>query len=296
MIERLFTRWPNLRPFLIKLLLLVLLIGIEVWQPGLAGITAIPSRFVQAIVLFLSGEGLIWLARRVIVAWYRRRNQLPPGNRDNFVLGINQLSILISFGVLQAAILMVFNIRIREVITAISIIATALVILFKDYLANIMNGIILIFSDQISLDDVVKIGDHRGRIVDMNLLNVQLLNDEDDLIMIPNSSVFAEEVMNFSRRPIKKVSIEFEMSYRHLQRVDELETYLITCLSPFSDRIQGDSYNLKTLEVRKDSVQFKFQYVLLNQADKSTENSIRRTTIREVVGFASRKQAEKAEE
>src|SRR5690606_81514 len=89
-----------------------------------------------------------------------------------------------------------------------------------------INGMIIMFTDQISLGDFVKIGAHRGTVVDITFVNVHVLDENGDLVYFPNSYVFANEVVNFSKRDINKMSIYFELDIKHLMEVDKLEEFL----------------------------------------------------------------------
>jgi hypothetical protein len=94
------------------------------------------------------------------------------------------------------------------------------------------------------------------------------------------------EVVNYTKRLIKRTSVEFEIGISHLNNVEEIEKMLIETLSPFNDMIQEDSYYLRTAEVRKDYVLMKFQYIL-KVPNKDMERVIRRKTVRRVVEFIS---------
>lgn len=271
--------------FLLKLLLLSGLIFFQVRYPDLPFSTRLPARYVHALLFFGTAQLVISFTRSAIVILYRHRKRLPSGKKENFILGIGQIAGIAAFITFVIAVLMVFNINIREALTAISIVAAAIAILTKDYVTNMVNGMIILFTDQISIGDQVEINDHKGRIVDITLLNVQLINQDDDLIFIPNSSMMTSEVVNYTRRPVKKVSIDFEMGYSALRQVEELEQYLQAGMAPYAPHIQPGSSALKVVEVRKDAVSFKFQYILRPEAPRDLEREIRRQTVRMVIRY-----------
>ena len=106
------------------------------------------------------------------------------------------------------------------------------------------------------------------------------------MIYIPNSLFHTMEVVNYTKRQIKRTSVEFEIGISHLNNVEEVEKMLIETLKPFNDRIQEDTYYLRVAEVRKDYVLMKFQYIL-KEPNKELERTIRRTTVRKIVEFIS---------
>ena len=73
------------------------------------------------------------------------------------------------------------------------------------------------------INDYVKIGTVKGKIIDINLTKIALLNDDDDVIFLPNNRVFTSDIINYTRREIRKVSVDFEMDLKALHTVEELD-------------------------------------------------------------------------
>lgn len=223
----------------------------------------------------------------VVVGVYRRRHKVR--GEDNFIVGMGHIySILLVMGTI-VGILSLFQIDARQLFTSLSIVFAGLALLTKDYISNMINGMVITFSGQISIGDNVSVGKHRGKIIDITLQNIHLLNDDDDMIFIPNNTLLTSEVINYTKREIKRTSIDFEIDLRHLKTVEELEQSLIDVLSPFQDLIQSDSYYLRVAEVAKDSVSMKFQYIL-KEPNKELERVIRRKTIRRLVEIISERE------
>ena len=219
--------------------------------------------------------------------WYRRRHKIR--SEDNFIVGVGHIySLLLVVGII-VGILSLFRINARELFTSLSIIFAGLAILTKDYISNMINGMIITFSGQLSIGDNVSIGLHRGKITDITLQNIHLLNDDDDVIYIPNNVMLNIEVVNYTKRTVKRTSIDFEIDLKHLITVEELERNLIEALKPFHDLIKPDSYYLRVFEVRKDNVAMKFQYIL-KEPNKELERQIRRRAIRRLVEIISERE------
>ena len=219
--------------------------------------------------------------------WYRRRKKLHTA--DNFVVGVAHIySLLLAIGLI-VGILSLFRIDVRALFTSLSIIFAGIAILTKDYISNMINGMIITFSGELSIGDNVRIGQHRGKITDITLQNIHILNDDDDMIYIPNNLVLTSEVVNYTKRQIKRTSIDFEIALKHLKTVEELEKSLTDVLTPFHDVIKPDSYYLRVAEVKKDSVFMKFQYIL-KKPNKDLERQIRRRTIRRLVEIISERE------
>lgn len=219
--------------------------------------------------------------------WYRRRHKIR--GEDNFIIGVSHIYSLLLVVGLVVGLLSLFRINARELFTSLSIIFAGLAILTKDYISNMINGMIITFSGQLSIGDNVSIGQHRGKITDITLQNIHLLNDDDDVIYIPNNVMLNMEVVNYTKREVKRTSIDFEIDLKHLITVEELERNLVEVLKPFHDLIKPDSYYLRVFEVRKDNVAMKFQYIL-KEPNKELERQIRRRAIRRLVEIISERE------
>ncbi|HAI74835.1 MAG TPA: Mechanosensitive ion channel [Microscillaceae bacterium] len=242
------------------------------------------EHYVDALSFYLTAHLVLDAVRILFVRVYSARTQIAEFHRDNFLLGVRQIYSLLLFiiGVFSAFIF--FRIAIREFFTSISIVAAALALLSKDYISNMINGMILMFSDRLSLGDYVKIGQHKGRIVDITLLNIQMASDDDEFVYIPNNMVLSTEFVNYSKKSANRISIEFEVAYTHLQDLGLLEQQLIEALSEYQQFIKPQSYNLKTGAIFKDAAILKFQYEIL-EPNTDMEYKIRRIVARKVIDY-----------
>jgi small-conductance mechanosensitive channel len=235
----------------------------------------------SGIVLFLLVLDFI----KVFLLWYYRKRTKVRGE-DNYIVGIGHIYTLLIYIGTAVGLLALFKLEVKEVFTSLSIIFAGLAILTKDYVSNMINGMIITFSGQLTIGDNVRIGEHRGRIMDITLQNIHILNDDDDYIYIPNNTVFISDVINYTKRQVKRTSIEFEIDLKHLTNVEELEKNIIETLRPFHILIKEDSYYLRVTEVKKDLVMMKFQYIL-KEPNKELERQIRRKTVRRLVDIIS---------
>ncbi len=242
------------------------------------------NSFLQGLAFFLAARLFIRLAEVLIIMVYMRRRKIQRYQKDNFIIGIQQIGSMLTFVAVLLTVSLAFEIDLGSLFTSISIIAAALAILFKDYISNMLNGMILMFSNQISLNDYVKIGSHRGKIIDITLINVHLINDEDDLIYIPNNLIFTTEVVNFTKRVGNKVNFEFEIKHDQLPDVADLEQYLTGQTRDFGDYIMPDSYNLRTVEIKSDAAILNFQYVM-QFPNKEVEKDIRKVVARAIIRY-----------
>ncbi|MCC6601405.1 MAG: mechanosensitive ion channel protein MscS, partial [Crocinitomicaceae bacterium] len=109
------------------------------------------------------------------------------------------------------------------------------------------------------------------------------LNEDYDIVYIPNNKVFSSEIINYTLRELKKSSVDFEVDPLIVTDLDAFEKRLIAMLYPYSEEIQAGTYNLKTVSVKKDCLTLKFQFVLNEPLNKELDKKIRKFFIRQLV-------------
>jgi small-conductance mechanosensitive channel len=220
------------------------------------------------------------IVHQIVVLFYR--SELV-GKRDNFLYGIGHIKTVLYALYAGLLLLAVLNISLEKALTTLSLLAAAIVLIAKDYISNFINGMYMTFARVVNIGDEVSIGLHKGKIQDITLSSVHLLNEDDDLIYIPNSVVFSSDIVNYTRREIKKTSLDFEIDVLAVHDVVAFESEIIEGMKEFQANIKPDSYNLKVVSITSELIKFKFQFLVIEGTDKELERLIKRRTIRHIV-------------
>jgi len=230
-------------------------------------------RLIEAVLFFFTGHLVITIFRLILIGVYNRRHWLR--RSENFVVGINQASTVLSVFIFFLAVLLLFEITITQLFASVGFAAAAFAILFKDYISNMINGLIIMFNNQVSIGDFVKIGNQKGHIVDIKLMNMHMINEDDELVLIPNIAFFNTEMINYSKQAIPKVIVEFQVAHTFGNKLEALKTHLIESLKEYEQYIIPDSYALKIIKLGKDQLDLKFQ-VVLHEDNDHIEKQIKR--------------------
>lgn len=259
------------------------------WLPGLAPYKGEGDLLLGFLIFFLSANSMVALLSLI----YRRRKHYKDNQGDNVVLGLKNIYYILMSGAVVTTIIGLFGVEPRALFTTLSILAAAIAIVSKEYISEIISGIIISFSsNEISVGDYLKIGSHKGKITDLGLTKIAFLDEDDDIIFIPNTKVFASEIVNYTKKQIRRVSIEFEVALAVVPSVEALEIYLTESLRDYHDFIEPGSFWLRVVDIRKESLSLKFQYVL-KQINRELEIDIRRRTVRRIVDFVKEREQKK---
>ena len=93
------------------------------------------------------------------------------------------------------------------IIAGFSAVALAIALALKDSLASLANGVIIIFTKPF------KIGEYDGLVQDIRLFNTKILTYNNEEVIVPNSDVLSQEMINYSAMPLRRVCIDVPLAY-----------------------------------------------------------------------------------
>jgi small-conductance mechanosensitive channel len=206
------------------------------------------------------------------------------GQKNNVHYGIENIAkLVVAIGFITTA-LSSFGIQLWEVITSITIVATAIAILTKEYIADFLVGIHLSFSNMFEVGDFVKVGDKKGEVLGINMLKTMIKNENDDIVMLPNTTVHYNEIVNYTQRDIREMSVEFQLEKTYIQGADELRRKIISALSHLDKYFETDSYEIEVLNVKNGYFDLKFKYTL-QKVSMDIHRKARKIIIQQVYQF-----------
>jgi small-conductance mechanosensitive channel len=224
----------------------------------------------------------------VVILWYNLDNR--PNKmwmKDNLIVGLSNLFTIIAIISLLLGILSILGLDLKEVFTSLSIFAAAIAIIFKEFISEIIIGVINGFSSKIEIDDYVEYNGEKGKIIDIGLQKITLLNDEDDIVYIPNTKFYNSEVVNFTKRDLIKMSVDFQVDVHKLESTEHLERILIQSCQIMNPYILANTFSLKVQKVTKDYIDYKFQYTL-KEAQRDVQKEMKKIVLRSVSSYITK--------
>ncbi len=265
------------RNFALKLVILIVL---EVFYTGDTFLKPFLEKYdlvahmIRAVIFLLSANLIISLGRIITLRIYLQQRE-DSKVQPNFVIGIDRIATLLNGIAVLISLMLAFGIRPLEFLTSITIVAAAIALLTKEYITNIVNGLIMMFSDQLEIGDKIQIGKHTGFIRDITLINLVLKNDSGEIILIPNTMALTSDVVNFSKNNTHQVIFDVEISVVSEVHLSALEENLTTILGKFREVVFPEGAQLNVIERKADTVLVRYQFPI-KTGEKSTEITVKR--------------------
>lgn len=204
--------------------------------------------------------------------------------RGNFVLGINRLTVILNVTFFIVAIMVVLGINPIRFITGMTIVAMAVAVTFREYITNMLSGLFIMFSDQLSIDDHIQIENTKGRIQDITFSSIVLKNDDDDIVTVPNNMVFTHPLINFSSNRPNHFIVRFELPLSIAKYTETLESTLSKIIDTHPDLSSNNKGILQVEEIGRDYVKYKIE-LFANSSNSTVHQQIENQILKKIMAF-----------
>ncbi len=215
---------------------------------------SVVKTFIDIFLFYLIVISILNFSKIVFISSYKKFNRFSLQHKDNLITGIESIYWILLITTLFIGTLQFIHINLSTFFTSFALISVAFSWLFKEYIANIIDGILIMFSDDFKIGDYVRVGDYVGRIRDITFLNTEIRTDEGDIVFIPNTLIIQREVTNYSKVKFKRIIHEFEIDKNLFTKVRRIEKLIIkNLIKEFEDIFEHDKFFLKIVKIKGDS-------------------------------------------
>jgi len=111
------------------------------------------------------------------------------------------------------AIANVLNISTSSLVVGLSSVALAIALALKDSLANLANGILIIYNKPFRRGDHIEIEEYDGIIKNIKLLTTELVTADNRRVVLPNSKVINGVIVNNTAMATRRISLKYTVAY-----------------------------------------------------------------------------------
>lgn len=84
----------------------------------------------------------------------------------------------------------------------------------RDSLENFISGITILVDKPFQVGDYIEIGDEYGEVDEITLRSTRILTVRNEVMVLPNSHMITQELINHSKRGVLRVDIPFGIAYK----------------------------------------------------------------------------------
>ncbi len=105
------------------------------------------------------------------------------------------------------------NIEVTSLVAVLSVVGLAFSLALQNFLSNAAGGMQLLASHPFAVGDFVEAGGCSGTVDEIGLFYTKLTTPDNKLVQLPNSTIVAANITNFSHQPTRRVDLKVSASY-----------------------------------------------------------------------------------
>jgi small conductance mechanosensitive channel len=179
---------------------------IQQWGPEI--VSYIRSHALPTLAITVIGILLIRLIRRGVKKVLERSKLEKAAH--SLIRSLVNITLYI---LLVLAIASSLGLDITGLVAMASVFGLALSLAVQDILANVFGGMILLYTQPFHSGNYVEVAGQAGTVTEINMTYTKLTTPDGKLISIPNSSVVAAQIVNYSSEPVRRMEVTVSASY-----------------------------------------------------------------------------------
>lgn len=192
-------------------------------------------KFFNAIIIFLVCTFIYNIIKKAISKILNKSSL--EQSVINFIISIVNIMgvVLIALIVMSA-----LNFPIAAMTTVVTTFGIGISLAFKDGIGNIGSGVVLLLSRQFKIGDYISSNGVEGIVHDMSVFTTSLKTKDNKVIMIPNSILIKNTILNYTNQDIRRIDIS--LTVPHDTNIYKLKETLTSVLDAEKRILENPEY------------------------------------------------------
>lgn len=216
-----------------------------VWNSFLHGVTGFLGDLVLAVLIFFGGWFLARLAARLT------RRAISKGKADALVVSfVGSLVKALVLVVATVSAIAQLGVNITSMIAALGAAGLTASFALQGSLSNLVSGMQIIFTKPFKMGDYLSLGTYEGTVKRIEILSTTLSTFDNKEVVIPNSMITSDVVVNFTSSGTRRLDLSYGVSYQaDLKKAKQI----LWDLATGDSRVLSDPAPLVAVGEMKDS-------------------------------------------
>ena len=183
-----------------------MLSNIEMWAASLASIAM--TKLLPAVIILAAGILVI----RIVMAILNKALNASKLEKAAHSL-IKSLASVVLYLLLGLIVASSLGIDVTGIIALASVLTLAVSLALQNMLANVIGGFTLLYTRPFHSGDYVDIGADSGTVTENGMTYTKLQTPDNKIISIPNSTVVAGDIVNYTATGTRRVDVAIRAAY-----------------------------------------------------------------------------------
>ena len=161
-----------------------------------------------AVIILVIGILLIRIVRKILTTALEKTKLEKAAH--GLVKSVARVVLFVLLGLIVATKL---GIDVTSIVALASVLTLAVSLALQNILANIIGGFTILYTQPFHSGDYVEIAGQAGTVEEINMTYTKLVTPDSKQISIPNSSVVASQIVNYSASETRRGDVNVSASY-----------------------------------------------------------------------------------
>jgi small-conductance mechanosensitive channel len=145
--------------------------------------------------------------------------------------------------------------------TALGLGSFVLGLALQDTLGNLFSGIALYYEKPFQVGDNIKVGEHSGKIIEMNWRAVRILTREEEMVVIPHLVIAKDPIINFSN-PTTYYIHKKMVVFGYDDPPNRVKKMLLDCLKSTPGVLPKPAPRAKTNDFKDSAIEYELEFAV----------------------------------
>ena len=180
----------------------------EIYDVVRLAIAAFVANMLPAILLLVVGLMAIRVVVKVATTALEKTKMEKAAH--SLILSVIRVAMYVLLGLVVATKL---GIDVTSIVALASVLTLAVSLSLQNMLANVIGGFTILSTQPFHSGDYVEIAGQGGTVAEINMTYTKLTTPDNKVLSIPNSSVIAAQIVNYSAMDTRRVEVKISASY-----------------------------------------------------------------------------------
>lgn len=159
-------------------------------------------KLITALLILTAGVLISRILGRILRGWLEKSRMEKAAY--SLILSLTKVAVYLMVGLSAASAL---GIDVTGIVALASVLTLALSLSLQNMVSNVIGGFTILYTAPFHSGDYVEIAGQGGTVMEINMTYTVLATPDNKVISIPNSSVVAAQIVNYSSMDTRRVEV-----------------------------------------------------------------------------------------
>jgi small-conductance mechanosensitive channel len=162
--------------------------------------------------------------------------------------------------------------------TALGLGSFVLGLALQDTLGNLFSGIALFYEKPFNIGDNIKVGEHSGKIIELNWRAVRIITPQQEMIVVPHLLIGKDAIINYSQ-PTSYYIHKLNISFSYNDPPNKVKKVLHNCCLDVKNILKTPEPQVKTTKYADSAVEYEIEFAIAEFNEYETTSDALMTSI-----------------